>query len=52
MERINTEQIPESQGNMLAALLLKSITEYYSDSKHQQEFEEWKKNRENNKANS
>lgn len=43
MGYINTQQIPKSEGNMMASLLFSSISNYFADPKHQQEFEEWKR---------
>lgn len=45
MGYINAQQIPKSEGNMMASLLFSSISNYFADPKHQQEFEQWKKER-------
>lgn len=45
MGYINAQQIPKSEGNMIGSLLFTSISEYFADPQHQQEFEEWKKSR-------
>ena len=45
MGYINTQQIPKSEGNVMAALLLSTITEYFDDPKNQKEFENWQQSR-------
>lgn len=45
MGYIEAQQIPKSEGNMMASLLFSSISNYFADPKHQQEFEEWKRRR-------
>ena len=45
MGYINKDKIPKSVGNMMGATLLSAISAYFEDPKHQQEFEEWKKER-------
>ena len=46
MGYIEAQQIPKSEGNMMASLLFSSISNYFADPKHQQEFEEWKRRQE------
>lgn len=46
MGYINAQMIPKSEGNMIGSMILPAISEYFSDPKHQQEFEEWKRSRE------
>lgn len=51
MGLIDTKKIPKSEGNMLGSVLLTAITNYFADPKHQQEYEEWlKKRNEENKG--
>ena len=51
MGLIDTKKIPKSEGNMLGGVLLTAITNYFADPKHQQEYEEWlKKRNEENKG--
>lgn len=45
MKYINIQQISAIKGSILGGILLPTIKEYFEDPKHQQEFEEWKKNR-------
>lgn len=45
MKYINLQQVKKSEGNMIGSVLYSSISEYFLDAKHQQEFEEWNKNR-------
>lgn len=46
MGYIDVQQIPKSTGNMIGSMLFTSISEYFADPKHQEEFEEWKRERE------
>ena len=45
MGYINAQQIPKSEGNMIGSLLFTTISEYFADPQHQQDFEEWKRSR-------
>ena len=46
MKYIEKERISRSEGNVMAAMLLSTISDYFADPKHQQEFEEWKRRQE------
>lgn len=45
MGYINAQQIPKPEGNMIGSLLFTTISEYFADPQHQQDFEEWKRSR-------
>ena len=45
MGYINAQQIPKTEGNMIGSLLFTTISEYFADPQHQQDFEEWKRSR-------
>lgn len=45
MKYIDKERIPKSEGNVMAATLFSTISNYFADPKHQQEFEEWQRSK-------
>ncbi len=48
--RICPSKIPEIETRILCATLVDAVERYFADPKHQQEFEEWKREQEEKKA--
>lgn len=42
---IEKERIPKPEGNVMAAMLFSTISNYFADPQHQKEFEEWQRSR-------
>lgn len=45
MKYIEKERIPKSEGNVMAAMLFSTISEYFADPNNQKEFEKWQRSR-------